>query len=151
MRAYHLLRNNKKTGPYSFEELLAMQLICLDLIWVEGQSQCWKYPSELEEFSTCDFAKPVASVRLKPGTEALPGISFRLPDHELSSQSWGPVPTLALRGLNHFMFPPTRHRVVNLQTDEGHEGPSLFSVLPLSDRSARVPIVSGNGLPQDEE
>jgi len=45
---YRLLRDNKETGPYSQEELLQLSLKAFDLVWVEGQSAGWRYPSEIE-------------------------------------------------------------------------------------------------------
>ena len=47
-RVYLLLRNNQQTGPYTFEELLQHQLKAFDLIWVEGKSYGWRYPTEVE-------------------------------------------------------------------------------------------------------
>jgi hypothetical protein len=47
-KVYLLLRNNQQTGPYSFEELLQFQLKPQDLIWVEGRSYGWRYPTEIE-------------------------------------------------------------------------------------------------------
>ncbi len=47
-QAYLILRNNKERGPYSLEELLSLSLQPADLIWVEGQSISWSYPSEVE-------------------------------------------------------------------------------------------------------
>lgn len=53
---YLLLRNNKQSGPYSLEELKTMGLKAYDLVWLEGKSAAWRYPSELEEL------KPFAPV-----------------------------------------------------------------------------------------
>lgn len=47
-KVYLLLRNNQQTGPYTFEELLHLQLKPFDLIWVEGKSYGWRYPNEVE-------------------------------------------------------------------------------------------------------
>lgn len=47
-KVYLLLRNNKQQGPYSLEELLQQSLKPFDLVWVEGRSAGWKYPSEIE-------------------------------------------------------------------------------------------------------
>src|SRR5687768_6845164 len=47
-KVYLLLRNNQQTGPYSFEELLELHLKPYDLIWVEGKSLGWRYPTEIE-------------------------------------------------------------------------------------------------------
>ena len=50
MKTYLLLRNNKQTGPYTATCLLQMDLQEFDLIWAEGESITWKYPSEMIEF-----------------------------------------------------------------------------------------------------
>jgi predicted negative regulator of RcsB-dependent stress response len=47
-KVYLLLRDNQQTGPYSFEELLRLQLKQNDLIWIEGKSYGWRYPAEVE-------------------------------------------------------------------------------------------------------
>lgn len=49
MSTYLLLRDNKQSGPYSTEELLAKGLKAYDLVWLEGKSAAWRYPSELSE------------------------------------------------------------------------------------------------------
>lgn len=61
MIQYRLLRNNKESGPYTREELIDMGLKAYDLIWIEGRSAGWRYPSEIEEFKA--FA-PVAEDNL---------------------------------------------------------------------------------------
>lgn len=50
MKTYQLLRNNKSMGYYTKTCLLQIGLQPLDLLWVEGESVTWKYPSELEDF-----------------------------------------------------------------------------------------------------
>jgi len=49
MKRYHLLRSNRELGPFSLRELASMQLVPTDLLWVEGESTCWSYPTEIEE------------------------------------------------------------------------------------------------------
>ena len=51
MSGYLLLRDNKQTGPYSFEELIEKGFKPYDLIWAEGKSAGWRYPSELPELA----------------------------------------------------------------------------------------------------
>ncbi len=51
MATYLLLRDNKQTGPYSFEDLKEKGLKAYDLVWVEGRSAAWRYPGEIEELS----------------------------------------------------------------------------------------------------
>lgn len=50
MKNYLLLRDNQQSGPYTAESLQKMNLKKFDLIWVEGESIMWKYPSEIREF-----------------------------------------------------------------------------------------------------
>lgn len=52
MNRYLLLRDNKQSGPYSAEELIAKGIKAYDLVWIEGKSAAWRYPSELEELKT---------------------------------------------------------------------------------------------------
>jgi len=49
MTKYLLLRDNKESGPYSFDDLKQKGLKAYDLVWVEGKSAAWRYPSEVEE------------------------------------------------------------------------------------------------------
>ncbi len=47
-KIYSLLRDNKQTGPYTLEELVDLNLKPFDLIWIEGKSGGWSYPSEID-------------------------------------------------------------------------------------------------------
>jgi hypothetical protein len=49
MMMYLLLRDNKQSGPFSLDELKTLGLKAYDLVWVDGRSAAWRYPSELEE------------------------------------------------------------------------------------------------------
>jgi hypothetical protein len=49
MASYLLLRNNRQSGPFSLEQLLQIGFKPYDLIWVEGKSAAWRYPSEIGE------------------------------------------------------------------------------------------------------
>jgi len=49
MNCYLLLRNNKEMGPFSLEDLVTHGLKPYDLIWIQGRSAAWRYPSEIEE------------------------------------------------------------------------------------------------------
>ncbi len=50
MNKYLLLRDNKQSGPYTLEELVAKGFKAYDLVWLEGRSAAWRYPSEFPEF-----------------------------------------------------------------------------------------------------
>ncbi|MGK2863677.1 MAG: hypothetical protein ACSLE0_17220, partial [Chitinophagaceae bacterium] len=56
MASYLLLRNNKESGPFTMDELLSSGIKPYDLVWVQGKSAAWRYPSEVEEL------KPYAPV-----------------------------------------------------------------------------------------
>ena len=49
MPSYLLLRNNKQSGPLSQDQLLQLGLKPYDLVWIEGKSAAWRYPSEVPE------------------------------------------------------------------------------------------------------
>jgi hypothetical protein len=57
MTSYLLLRNNKESGPYSLNDLVSLGLKPYDLVWANGKSAAWRYPSELPELR--EFAPPV--------------------------------------------------------------------------------------------
>lgn len=77
-KVYLLLRNNQQTGPHSLEELLQLHIKPLDLIWVEGKSYGWSYPSEidtLKSFVATTTSKktelPVEQKEIKPSNEKM--------------------------------------------------------------------------------
>jgi len=62
---YRILRDNKEKGPLSLEELTQLSLKPTDLIWVDGQSAGWRFPSEITS--------------LKPYVESNPEINVQKP------------------------------------------------------------------------
>lgn len=52
MDTYLLLRSNKQSGPYTFQQLVNFGLKPYDLVWVEGKSAAWRYPSEVDGLKT---------------------------------------------------------------------------------------------------
>lgn len=49
MSTYRMLRSNREIGPYSLDEIISLGLKPYDLIWVDGKSAAWRYPSEIAE------------------------------------------------------------------------------------------------------
>jgi hypothetical protein len=49
MNKYLLLRDNKQSGPYTVPEIITKGIKPYDLVWLEGKSAAWRYPSEVEE------------------------------------------------------------------------------------------------------
>ena len=65
-KVYLLLRSNKQTGPYSLEELLQLNLKPFDLVWMEGRSAAWQYPSEIPSLKPYVPETPHADAPFKP-------------------------------------------------------------------------------------
>ncbi len=88
MKCYRLLRSNKETGPFTSEELIEMGLKPYDLIWVDGKSAAWRYPSEINElksFAPVVEEQPFDRFYKKPEEEVAelqeaPGIELRQAD-----------------------------------------------------------------------
>jgi hypothetical protein len=58
LKKYLLLRNNKKSGPHTYDEMVCLDLKPQDLVWVDGKSTAWRYPSEMPEFRTLSGFDP---------------------------------------------------------------------------------------------
>jgi len=65
-KVYLLLRSNKQTGPYSLEEILQLNLKPFDLVWVDGRSAAWQYPSEIAALKPYVSETPQAEAPFKP-------------------------------------------------------------------------------------
>lgn len=115
MRTYLLLRNNRRSGPYSHREMVDKGLSGSDLVWVEGESLRWKHPFELDGFR--HVPPPGAST-----APSLPPVLVRFPVQRLADEAC-PVPTLALYGVRvTFMAPATRRGIVNGVSATGGAG-----------------------------
>ena len=49
MNKYLLLRDNKQSGPFTVPEIIEKGIKPYDLVWLDGKSISWRYPSEIEE------------------------------------------------------------------------------------------------------
>jgi hypothetical protein len=65
-KIYLLLRSNKQTGPYSLEELVQLNLKPFDLVWAEGRSAAWQYPSEIPALKPYVPETPQVAVPFQP-------------------------------------------------------------------------------------
>lgn len=77
MNKYLLLRDNKQTGPYTAAELAEKGLKAYDLVWLEGKSAAWRYPSELAElkpFAPVVEEQPYDRFYKKPAQESHPAL-----------------------------------------------------------------------------
>ncbi len=88
MSEYLLLRNNKQSGPFTLDDLRSMGLKAYDLLWIEGKSAAWRYPSEIEELKAFAptveeqpydrfFKKPVAETRQVTAVQAVQQTSLK--------------------------------------------------------------------------
>lgn len=51
-KIYTLLRDNKQSGPYTLDEMVQLKPRPFDLVWVEGKSAGWSYPSEIDSLKS---------------------------------------------------------------------------------------------------
>jgi hypothetical protein len=86
-KVYLLLRSNKQTGPYSLEELLQLNPKPFDLVWVQGRSAAWQYPSEIPSLKPFVPETPHADVPFQPvATSAMEEKTFPNPEVNLEQQ-----------------------------------------------------------------
>src|SRR5215213_10011364 len=89
MKKYLLLRNNQQSGPHSFEELTALGLGSLDLIWIEGRSASWAYPTEIEELKGLEIIEPERIIEQKRSEREKTGHIFvSLPSNFSQKRRW---------------------------------------------------------------
>src|SRR3954464_12469912 len=65
-QVYRILRDNKEKGPFNLEELLQLSLKPFDLVWVEGRSAGWRYPSEIDSLKAFVGEAPKAPHPFEP-------------------------------------------------------------------------------------
>ncbi len=72
-KVYRLLRNNKEQGPFTADELIQKNLKPFDLIWADGRSAAWSYPTEMAEFKMyvpdADKKVIVSNIKVSPATQ----------------------------------------------------------------------------------
>jgi len=144
MTKYQLLRSNKQSGPYTAEELKTMGLKPFDLIWVEGKSFAWLYPSEIDELKEIapavdvPVAAKVNTVAEAPASPApLETIStahvYAIKPRENESR----VQTISIPSGE----PPTRDPAPRIIVEEEHlpVGESNNNEIKAEDKAADVP------------
>jgi len=108
-RVYLLLRNNKESGPHSLEELIALLPKPFDLIWIEGKSAGWAYPTDIEElkayFTEIDIVIPQT-----------PSIFNKIPSYTSSVQTENPSQKIT-PGKIYVSLPPVLPRQHELVQD----------------------------------
>ena len=89
MNTYRLLRNNRETGPFTSDELIARGFKPYDLIWVEGKSAGWRYPGEIPEFNVVAPVvenQPFERYAQKSSYLHLPETPVLVPAHHLENR-----------------------------------------------------------------
>lgn len=111
MNTYLLLRSNKQSGPYTLQQLVSFGLKPYDLVWVEGKSAAWRYPSEVDVLK--DYA---------PATEEQPFDRFyKKPEEKQEVKPEAKVVSQPVQVANEPVQKPEKaYRIVNdpVQEDE---------------------------------
>lgn len=124
-----MLRSNKQSGPYSLQQLVNFGLKPYDLVWVEGKSAAWRYPSEV------DLLKDYASA-----TEEQPYDRFYKKPEEKPAVK--PVPKqeevyAAPKQEEIYVAPKQEERYVAPRQEEIHVAPKEVNhVLPVENKTA---------------
>ena len=131
MSHYRLLRDNKESGPFSEEEMIARGFKPYDLIWVEGRSAGWRYPSEIPAFK--NFA---------PVVEEQPYDRFyrKEPAQKLFS---------AEEKISYSSFAPNTKKAISpapVQPQPAFESPADFALPASAARHIHVTLPSGNSI-----
>jgi hypothetical protein len=88
MANYLLLRDNKQQGPLSLQHLIQLGIKPYDLVWVEGKSAAWRYPSEIPELKPYCIVveeQPYDRFYKKPG-EKKEEVAINYPEEKNSIQ-----------------------------------------------------------------
>jgi hypothetical protein len=91
-KVYLLLRSNKQTGPYSLEELLQLNLKPFDLVWVQGRSAAWQYPSEIPSLKPFVPETPQTNAPFQPIATSAMEEKFSQPENSNSYSQPEPLP-----------------------------------------------------------
>src|SRR5687767_637913 len=116
MNTYLLLRSNKQSGPYNFEQLVNLGLKPYDLVWVEGKSAAWRYPSEVDGLK--DYA---------PATEEQPFDRFyKKPEEKQEAKPQAKIVSEPIRVASEPVQQPEKtYRIVNEPIQQPQEAYSL--------------------------
>ena len=144
MSSYRLLRSNKETGPFSQEAIIAMGFKPYDLIWVEGKSAGWRYPSELPEFK--DHApvieeQPYDRFYKKP---VVPARGTPFPQHQVA------IPALQAETTTTTTFAPPEISRPAYAPAAAAVGRHIHVTLP-SGNTLNVTTLSGRAAPATEK
>lgn len=113
-KVYLLLRSNKQTGPYSLEELLHLNLKPFDLVWVEGRSAAWQYPSEIPSLKPYVPETPHADVPFKPIATAV--MEEKISQSENSNPAKTEIPKKVFVSIPKIYAPPKEQKTFPEQT-----------------------------------
>ena len=129
MSHYRLLRDNKESGPFSEEEMIAKGFKPYDLIWVEGKSAGWRYPSEIPAFKS--FAPVVEEQPYDRFYKKEPPQKLFTADEKISYSSFTPPAA-------------KKKETAPVQAQPAFSAPENFNIQSLPARHIHVTLPSGN-------
>lgn len=140
---YLLLRNNKQSGPYSLDELKNMGMKAYDLVWLEGKSAAWRYPSEIEElkeFAPAVEEQPFDRFYKRPGattataTALASGASATNGNKETTTVAFRPAGEASKSGEPS---PATGKRIIYVTLPAGRPAPGPIRETPVRESPVR--------------
>ncbi|HET6767104.1 MAG TPA: hypothetical protein VFH08_06890, partial [Chitinophagaceae bacterium] len=128
METYLLLRSNKQSGPYSLQQLVNFGFKPYDLVWVEGKSAAWRYPSEVDVLK--DYA---------PAIEEQPYDRFYKKHDEMPSVKPAPKPEeiyVAPKQEEIYVAPKREEIYVAPRQEESYDAPKEENhVIPVENKT----------------
>jgi hypothetical protein len=151
MNTYLLLRDNKQTGPYTAQDLAAKGLKPYDLVWQEGRSAAWRYPSEIEElkpFAPVVEEQPYDRFYKKPGEQVAEQSSASVQTNTAQSaavasavQETQPVNKQAAQTVGKHIYvtmPGGKAAVANTTTPVANKEETTKPVVPQNDKNVNA-------------
>ncbi len=113
MNKYLLLRDNKQSGPYTVPELIEKGIKAYDLVWLDGKSVAWRYPSEIEElkaYSPAVEEQPFDRFYKRPEPVAMAAPTTAVEHASIEHSAYVPKVTVEATEEN---FPPQKKVYIN--------------------------------------
>jgi hypothetical protein len=148
-KVYLLLRSNKQTGPYSLEELLQLNLKPFDLVWMEGRSAAWQYPSEIPSLKPYVPETPQTAAPFQPiATSAMEEAFSQTRNLNAQSQPEPlpqvPAPQKTNNPKRVFVSVPKTYQPVSQQSNYSEQSPYAPKTQPAYESKEEVKITAAS-------
>jgi hypothetical protein len=128
-KIYSLLRNNRQSGPYALEELLQLTLKPFDLVWVEGRSAGWSYPTEIDSLKMYVVENPKPIEKKEPVAVA----------HKSEFADHTPPGSSETKSKSTSVTTTAKHIYISLPAGTQIKNPEIASFLSIEEKDEESP------------